>query len=466
MTNAIAALSPGRAPADDQRAAVVAAAAGDAAAFSLLYERYSRPIYNMVLRSVRHTQSAEDVCQEVWLKAYRELDKLRDPAAFPLWLYRIAAKACIDAARRRGRAPATAELPEDVAALHDDPEKAAIGQQEAQLTWEALAALPAKQHLALFLREVEQRSYREIGSVLGISEVAVGLCLFRGRQAFAKTYHRLEQMASGERCEHVRRAMSLVLDGEATSVQQQAVSAHAAACRGCADDFRAMRHSTRAYAGLALAPVPMLLRARVAEGIALASKSGGLSAGLHVLASLVAQTKPLVVALTTAGALTGAALIAPGTPAGTRHATEAARADRAPQPAAALHAGYEPAPRSAMPPAPRDTAVNVTASAPSASVPAAVSTPAPAVGMPLAGSVTLPGVALIVSPVAGTAATLANTATAAVGGITQDAQKLVPPVLATPLAGGPLLPQAPSLLPPTQPPLLPSGVAPATAPVP
>ncbi|MDE3095757.1 MAG: sigma-70 family RNA polymerase sigma factor [Chloroflexota bacterium] len=463
MTNAIAAVSPGRASADEQRAAVVAAVAGDAAAFSLLYERYSRPIYNMVLRSVRHTQSAEDVCQDVWLKAYRELDKLRDPAAFPLWLYRIAAKACIDAARRRGRAPATAELPEDLAAPHDDPEMAAIGHQEAQLTWEALAALPAKQHLALFLREVEQRSYREIGSILGISEVAAGLCLFRGRQAFVKTYHRLEQTTSGERCEHVRRAMSLVLDGEATAVQQQAVSAHAAGCRGCADDFRAMRHSTRAYAGLALAPAPLLLRSRIAEGIALATKGGGLGAGLHVLASLVAQTKPLVVALTATGALAGAALIAPGTPAGTRPATEGRPPAAHPQPAAALHAGYEPAPRSAMPPAPRDTAVTVTAPAPSASVSVALSTPAPVVGMPLAASITLPGIAPIASPVTGTAATLTNTVTAAVGRITQDVQKALPPVLATPIAGVPLLPPAQS---PAQSPLLPSLVAPATASLP
>src|ERR1700675_282816 len=79
---------------------IAAAAGGDKAAFAELYQEFAPKVYNLVLRSVRNAPAAEDVCQEVWVRAYQKLPELREPAAFSTWLYRIASRACIDRSRK------------------------------------------------------------------------------------------------------------------------------------------------------------------------------------------------------------------------------------------------------------------------------------------------------------------------------------------------------------------------------
>ncbi len=275
---------------------VRAAARGDEAAFKKLYVQYGPSVYNLVLRSMRNQQVAEDVCQEVWVKAYRELHRLAEPQAFPAWLYRIAARACVDAARKNSRAPMTVELPEDRPPLADDePEKSAIQRERVRLTWEALAVLPARQHLALFLREMERRSYKEIAQMLETSEPAVETLLFRARRGFAKAYERLEATMR-DRCQHAELAMAAIMDGEATQVQQTAVRAHVDACRSCSGDLIRMQRAAAAYSALGVLPVPALLCERIFASLGV---TGARAAPIGIAKFLaVASAKAKVCALT------------------------------------------------------------------------------------------------------------------------------------------------------------------------
>jgi RNA polymerase sigma-70 factor (ECF subfamily) len=292
-----------------QRDLVLAAAAHDARAFGELYSQYSRKVYNLILRSVRNAETAEDVAQEVWIKVYRDLPKLRDPLAFPAWLYQTASKTCVDAARKRTRLPQTAELSDEIPTSADDPEAAALGGHDAQLTREALASLPAHQHLALFLREADDRSYREISDVIGISETAVGLCLMRARRSFAKTYSRLEQASRQERCEQMQPNLARVFDGEATPVQRKAVEGHLTSCAACRDDARLMREGSKRYAMLALAPVPAALNAKVFAALGLGA-AGGAGAAAGLVGSILGKVKLALLALLAgAGVTTGAVLV-------------------------------------------------------------------------------------------------------------------------------------------------------------
>jgi RNA polymerase sigma-70 factor (ECF subfamily) len=228
----------------------------------------------MVYRSVRHPQVAEDVCQEVWVKAFRELPKLADPQAFPAWLYRIAGRACVDAARHSRRLPPSAEIPEHrLSHSTDDPERSAIRREQVRLTWEAMATMPARQHVALYLREIERLPYREIARMLQTSETAVEMLLFRARRGFARAYEKLE-VATKDRCLHARRSMAAIIDGEATPVQQKAIRAHADACRSCSGELAQMRRAATAYSALLPLPVPALLGERIFESIAGASGAG------------------------------------------------------------------------------------------------------------------------------------------------------------------------------------------------
>jgi RNA polymerase sigma-70 factor, ECF subfamily len=297
----------------DLRRAVKLAAAGNQAAFKELYQEYARPVYNLVFRCMRNAQVAEDVCQEVWVKAYRELRRLEEPQAFPAWLYRIAARACVDAARRNSRAPATTELIEASApATGDDPEESALLTERVRLTWEALAAIPARQHLALFLREMERRSYKEISQMLETSESAVETLLFRARHGFAKAFERLDA-AMQDRCDHAHRSMAAIIDGEATPVQRTAVRAHVGSCQACSGELSRMQRAAAAYAALISLPVPAMLGDRIFQSIGASSAAAGAApAGVaKFMALAAANAKLCAVALVATAAVATAAIASP-----------------------------------------------------------------------------------------------------------------------------------------------------------
>jgi RNA polymerase sigma-70 factor, ECF subfamily len=295
--------------------AVRAAARGDQAAFKKLYEQYATSVYNLVLRCLRNTQAAEDTCQEVWVKAYRELHRLDEPQAFPAWLYRIASRACVDASRKSRRFPATTELTDyDTPDAAEDPERFALQRERVRLTWEALAVLPARQHLALFLREMDRRSYKEIAQMLDTSEAAVETLLFRARQGFAKTYEQLDT-AVQDRCRHAHQAMSAIMDGEATPVQKKAVHAHVDACTPCSGELTRMQRAAAAYAALVPLPVPALLGERIFESLGVAGASAppaGAAGGIAKLFALsAANAKIAAVSLVATSAVTAAAMTTP-----------------------------------------------------------------------------------------------------------------------------------------------------------
>src|SRR5579872_3985509 len=98
--------------------AVSRARAGDTDAFRVLVERHSRSLFRLAFRMTGNEQDAEDVVQESFLRAYRQLGKFDDRASFGTWLYRIAANCSLDLVRARKRrsehlAPAETESNED-----------------------------------------------------------------------------------------------------------------------------------------------------------------------------------------------------------------------------------------------------------------------------------------------------------------------------------------------------------------
>src|SRR5689334_24371808 len=115
------------------RACVAQARAGDADAFRVLVERHSRSLFRLAYRMTGNQSDAEDVVQESFLRAYRQLGKFDDRASFGTWLYRIATNCSLDLVRGRKRrsekiAPTDPELDDpmlNVPAPGPTPERAA-----------------------------------------------------------------------------------------------------------------------------------------------------------------------------------------------------------------------------------------------------------------------------------------------------------------------------------------------------
>src|SRR4249920_1050768 len=98
------------------------ARAGDSDAFRVLVERHGRSLFRLAFRMTGNEQDAEDVVQESFLRAYRQLAKFDDRASFGTWLYRIAVNASLDLVRSRKRrnehlAPADSDMDDPILAL-------------------------------------------------------------------------------------------------------------------------------------------------------------------------------------------------------------------------------------------------------------------------------------------------------------------------------------------------------------
>jgi RNA polymerase sigma-70 factor, ECF subfamily len=86
-----------------EHAAIAQVRSGDGSAFRLLVDRHSRNLFRLACRMTGNPQNAEDVVQETFLRAYRQMASYDERASFGTWLYRIAANYSLDLMRARRR---------------------------------------------------------------------------------------------------------------------------------------------------------------------------------------------------------------------------------------------------------------------------------------------------------------------------------------------------------------------------
>ena len=293
---------------DDRIAELAAAAAhGSDTAFVELHRLISQRIFNMVLRSVHDRETAEDLCQEIWLKVHHEIGGLRAPEAVRSWLYRIASRACIDFARSsRAAHSSDEELFEEMAQAYEPmPEDAAIQGSQVRMVWETLATMAPRQSIALYLKQVDGRSYEEIGSILNCSRETVESLLFRARQSFVRAYDRV-QSSSVERCSMFQQVVASVVDNEPTQLQKGAIHAHMQECRRCRIHLPEMAAAAKGYGVLPLLPLTKGIAFQAILGGAAAgtavgvgpAATGGVIAGLSLKAKLAALFSLLAVGAT------------------------------------------------------------------------------------------------------------------------------------------------------------------------
>jgi RNA polymerase sigma-70 factor (ECF subfamily) len=164
---------------------------GSREAFGVLAERWNRPLYRFLHRMLGDEEAARDTCQETLLKAYRNLDRLRDPERFKPWLHTIALNACRDRGRstrlRRLREVGLDESePLEPATEDSDPLAEAERRDVGEVLAKALARLPIDQRTAIVLREYQGFNSAEIATLTGVPATTVRSRIYYGLKALRR----------------------------------------------------------------------------------------------------------------------------------------------------------------------------------------------------------------------------------------------------------------------------------------
>ena len=144
---------------------------GDETAFNEIVLRYQEKVYWIARRYLGSHEDADDIVQEVFVRAYEALHSFRKDAAVATWLYRIAVNQSINALRwRRVRSALRLdELTSDQASSEETPQEALESGERRRLIEEAVARLPEKQRAVFVLRYYQELSYEEIAQTLKTS---------------------------------------------------------------------------------------------------------------------------------------------------------------------------------------------------------------------------------------------------------------------------------------------------------
>jgi RNA polymerase sigma-70 factor (ECF subfamily) len=178
---------------------VAGALAGSQEAFRMLVERFERPVFSLVARMVQDPATAEDLAQEVFVKAFRRLDSYDPGRKFASWLFKIAHNTTIDYLRRGGAETVPLEAPDEEGGsllfVLADPVESPLATAErhdlARALERAMTGLRPDYREAVILFYVEGASYQDICEVTGLPLGTVKTNLHRARKELARAMEAL-----------------------------------------------------------------------------------------------------------------------------------------------------------------------------------------------------------------------------------------------------------------------------------
>ena len=173
----------------------------DTRAFQALVRQLKGRVYATAYRLMGSREDAEDQAQEVFVKVYRGIQDLDDPATVTAWIYRLTVNTCFDALRKRGRSPDTTaaappsadrdEEPQYADPTVATPEEIALRRELRDCLQDVLQRLDPVERGVLVLRDVEDRPYQEIAEAFAIGLSATKMRIHRARLAFQQLFENL-----------------------------------------------------------------------------------------------------------------------------------------------------------------------------------------------------------------------------------------------------------------------------------
>ena len=164
---------------------VARACQGDQEAFRLIFERYSRPMISFIYDLVSNREVAEELTQETFVRAYRNLHTLREETKLSTWLFGIAKNVARESLRARARDDRNVDLADKLVLNLSDrgpmPVKQLLNKELNEVIQNSLALLDEDKRLVFTLKVFQQCSYEEIAEITGFSIPKLKTDLHRAR---------------------------------------------------------------------------------------------------------------------------------------------------------------------------------------------------------------------------------------------------------------------------------------------
>jgi RNA polymerase sigma-70 factor (ECF subfamily) len=180
---------------DDEATIIEQALAGSQRAYTTLSDRHRQAVYHIVYKIVRNEETARDLVQETFMKAFSSLASYRSEYRFSTWLYKIAANCSIDFLRKKRIDALSLDRPVEtkdgsveleVADYSFHPERDLERKQQRVSIEEAIDSLPPKYREVIVYRHKDDKSYEEIADLLNVPVGTVKARIFRARELLKK----------------------------------------------------------------------------------------------------------------------------------------------------------------------------------------------------------------------------------------------------------------------------------------
>jgi RNA polymerase sigma factor (sigma-70 family) len=247
--------------------------AGHDEAFGTIHDRYRARLFAYARQMLGGSASdAEDVLQDVFLRAYDALRVNDRELLLRAWLYRVAHNRCIDQLRRPTPAP------EDIYDINRGPQQDLMAQAERREDLRRLVAdvrrLPEQQRSALLMREMEGLSYQDLAAALDVTVPAVKSLLVRARIGLVEA---IEARDTG--CAEIRTDLAAAFDRGVRCTGRS--RKHLRECTGCRDYRDALRHVEKTLNGLSPSAGPLAALAKI---LGIGGAGSGAAAGGSIVA--------------------------------------------------------------------------------------------------------------------------------------------------------------------------------------
>ena len=162
--------------------------AGDVQAFAALVDRYKHMVYTLAMKIVKHTEEAEEISQDVFLKVFQVLNTFKGDSKFSTWLYKIAYYRSLDYIKKQKRQLNTSSIDSEIE-FHLPSIEGVLDQFEVQERKQAIKRaidkLPEADAVVITLHYFEALSLKEIAEVMNMEANTVKVRLFRSRKRLA-----------------------------------------------------------------------------------------------------------------------------------------------------------------------------------------------------------------------------------------------------------------------------------------